>query len=92
MCESAFVFKVVCATRDFENSFFMFHFNLESALTSRNDHITHFKTTAGLWWYDNSNSKQTGRRKMWIGSEADLCVHDQRLSFLHVPKSSMKAI
>ena len=70
--------------------FYISFFNLESALTSRNDHITHFKTTAGLWWYDNSNSKQTGRG-VWIGSEVYLCVHDQRLSFLHVPKSSMKA-
>ena len=43
--------------------FYISFFNLESALTSHNDHITHFKTIAGLWWYDNGNSKQTGRRE-----------------------------
>lgn len=46
----------------------------------------HFKTIAGLWWYDNSNSKQTGRG-VWIGSDVYLCVHDQRPSFFMFQKA-----
>ena len=49
----------------------------------------HFITIAGLWWYDNSNRKQTGRG-VWIGSDVYLCVHDQRLSFFMFQKAPWK--
>lgn len=79
MCESALCLKQYMPLQilkihfyiAFAFFFFPLLFNLVSAVTSHNDHITHFKTIARLWrwWCDSSDSKTNRKRSVggwWV--------------------------